>query len=82
MAGTSPENQSNNKRPRGDGKREKSQLGVKIRYVSVPDAEARISRAIDILLGAVTGNTDLLETKGDTLPNSPGETRLTNGEKG
>jgi len=73
MAGVPPKNQSNKNRPRGDGKREKSQLGVTVRYVSVPDAEARISHAIDILLGAATESTDLPETKRDTPPSPPGE---------
>ena len=30
-----------------------------IRYVSAPDAEVRLSRAVDILLGAATQNTAL-----------------------
>jgi len=62
-------------RPHSVSVSEKYQLGITVRYISEPDPEARLSRAIDILLGAVTENTTLPgEGKGkDTLPSPPKE---------
>lgn len=50
MAKVPPKN-----RPRGVRVRERYGLGITgIRYVPVPDAEARLPRAVDVLLGAAT----------------------------
>jgi len=72
MAGVPPKN-----RPHGVGPRGKYQLGITVRYVSAPDAEARLSRAIDILLGAVTENPIPSEEGRDT-PSSPPRESSTN----
>ena len=65
MAKVPPKN-----RPHGARVREECRLGITIRYVPAPDAEVRLSHAVDILLGAATENT-ILSEEGSDAPISP-----------
>ncbi len=65
MAKVPPKN-----RPHGVRVREERKLDIMIRYVPAPDAEIRLSRAVDILLGAATENITLPEEDSDA-PISP-----------
>lgn len=65
MAKVPPKNRSHGVRVR-----EEPGLGITIRYVPAPDAEVRLSRAVDILLGAATENT-ILPVEGSDVSISP-----------
>lgn len=59
-------------RPHDAKVREGHGLGIiSVRYVPTPDAEARLSRAVDVLLRAATQNTVLPEEGGSDQKSPP-----------